>query len=234
MPQDPLCGISWQWRGARAALVGPVGDCRVATRCAREYDEQSAHPRRPHVAPQSAAVVLGASLLHLVAGAGCRGERRAPVGDASASVAMADSDGARTNEPATGGSVAVELVVARPVTGHSHVVTPSRLVVGEGFGCAAFATAASRTWQCWDAPRTPQRSRCEPGLFRGWGATPSTAKTARGDEAAGRRDDRFRLLVFGPTSARLGTRGSAVDRNAAGPVGQINQTFQYDQLDSIG
>lgn len=26
------------------------------------------------------------------------------------------------------------------------------VIVGEGFGCAAFGTAAGRSWQCWDAP----------------------------------------------------------------------------------
>lgn len=46
--------------------------------------------------------------------------------------------------------------VARCVTGHSPPPRASAVLLGEGWGCAAFGSEAGASWQCWDAGPAPR------------------------------------------------------------------------------
>jgi hypothetical protein len=47
------------------------------------------------------------------------------------------------------------LLVARRVVGAPPPARATRLIMGEGWGCAAFESEAGSPWQCWEASRAP-------------------------------------------------------------------------------
>jgi hypothetical protein len=50
------------------------------------------------------------------------------------------------------------LQAAQRLQGRARQLTVTNVIVGEGFGCAAFGTAAGTSWQCWDAPAAASRA----------------------------------------------------------------------------
>ena len=48
------------------------------------------------------------------------------------------------------------IIVARRIPGQGQSVHATSVIVGEGWGCAQFASEAGWTWQCWDAPNAPE------------------------------------------------------------------------------